>query len=196
MFVAPRQAGSSGSVRWLATYRAAALRWIARAAVCHLIVFGMIAAVSVDAFNRRVGDGPDQRVNRQWTTEGISFQALRRRAANACGGEARLVWLQLSERYAERQRVEPRLVLQRSSRSSGLGAENASLRQPGPASGLMQLMPRQRHLGFEMFNLMSVEAVRYFRSALLDQYGREPFVNMAAYNAEPAAWVKCSGIPV
>ena len=101
----------------------------------------------------------------------------------------------LAERYAGQHGVEPRLVMAIIKVESGFDAKAVS---SAGASGLMQLMPgTQRHLGVrDAFNPdENVEGgVRYFRS-MLDRYGGNVSLALAAYNAGPANVDKYGGIP-
>ena len=101
----------------------------------------------------------------------------------------------LAERYAALHGVDARLIMAIIATESG-GDEKA-VSQAG-ASGLMQLMPQtQRHLGVrDAFDPeANVEGgVRYFRS-LLDRYGGDTALALAAYNAGPANVDKYGGIP-
>ncbi|MFQ8736032.1 MAG: lytic transglycosylase domain-containing protein [Bilophila wadsworthia] len=100
----------------------------------------------------------------------------------------------LAERYAGQHGVEPRLVMAIIKVESGFDAKAVS---SAGASGLMQLMPgTQRHLGVrDAFNPdENVEGgVRYFRS-MLDRYGGNVSLALAAYNAGPANVDKYGGI--
>lgn len=118
--------------------------------------------------NRPDGDGRYQFFGR--------FSAERLMRAVGPDGMARL-----AERYAGQHGVEPRLVMAIIKVESGFDAKAVS---SAGASGLMQLMPgTQRHLG-----------VRYFRS-MLDRYGGNVSLALAAYNAGPANVDKYGGIP-
>lgn len=101
----------------------------------------------------------------------------------------------LAERFSARHGVDPRLIMAIITVESG-GDEKAV--SPAGASGLMQLMPgTQRHLGVrDAFDPEeNVEGgVRYFRS-LLDRYGGDAALALAAYNAGPANVDKYGGIP-
>ncbi len=101
----------------------------------------------------------------------------------------------LAERYAGQHGVDPRLVMAIIKVESGFDAKAVS---SAGASGLMQLMPgTQRHLGVrDAFNPdENVEGgVRYFRS-MLDRYGGNVSLALAAYNAGPANVDKYGGIP-
>lgn len=101
----------------------------------------------------------------------------------------------LAERFSARYGVDPRLIMAIITVESG-GDEKAV--SPAGASGLMQLMPgTQRHLGVrDAFDPEeNVEGgVRYFR-ALMDRYGGDAALALAAYNAGPANVDKYGGIP-
>lgn len=101
----------------------------------------------------------------------------------------------LAERYAALHGVDPRLIMAIIATESG-GDEKAVSR--AGASGLMQLMPEtQRHLGVrDAFDPeANVEGgVRYFRS-LLDRYGGDTALALAAYNAGPANVDRYGGVP-
>lgn len=118
------------------------------------------------------------------------FSAERLMRAVGPDGVARL-----AERYAGQHGVEPRLIMAIIKVESGFDAKAVS---PAGASGLMQLMPgTQRHLGVrDAFNPdENVEGgVRYFR-AMLDRYGGNVSLALAAYNAGPANVDKYGGIP-
>lgn len=132
--------------------------------------------------NRPDGDGKYQLFGR--------FSAERLMRAVGPEGVARL-----AERYAGQHGVEPRLIMAIIRVESGFDAKAVS---PAGASGLMQLMPgTQRHLGVrDAFNPdENVEGgVRYFRS-MLDRYGGDVSLALAAYNAGPANVDKYGGIP-
>ena len=132
--------------------------------------------------NRPDGDGRYQFFGR--------FSAERLMRAVGPDGVARL-----AERYAGQHGVEPRLVMAIIKVESGFDAKAVS---SAGASGLMQLMPgTQRHLGVrDAFNPdENVEGgVRYFRS-MLDRYGGNVSLALAAYNAGPANVDKYGGIP-
>ena len=101
----------------------------------------------------------------------------------------------LAERHAGRHGVDARLVMAIIKVESGFDARAVS---PAGASGLMQLMPgTQRHLGVrDAFDPdENVEGgVRYFRS-MLDRYGGDVRLALAAYNAGPANVDKYGGVP-
>lgn len=132
--------------------------------------------------NRPDGDGRYQFFGR--------FSAERLMRAVGPDGVARL-----AERYAGQHGVDPRLVMAIIKVESGFDAKAVS---SAGASGLMQLMPgTQRHLGVrDAFNPdENVEGgVRYFRS-MLDRYGGNVSLALAAYNAGPANVDKYGGIP-
>ena len=101
----------------------------------------------------------------------------------------------LAERYARQHGVSAKLIMAIIRTESGFDAKAVS---PAGASGLMQLMPgTQQHLGVrDAFDPdENVEGgVRYFRS-MLDRYGGDVSLALAAYNAGPANVDKYGGIP-
>lgn len=101
----------------------------------------------------------------------------------------------LAERHAGRHGVDSRLIMAIIKVESGFDVRAVS---PAGAGGLMQLMPgTQRHLGVkDVFDPdANVEGgVRYFRS-MLDRYGGDVALALAAYNAGPANVDKYGGIP-
>ena len=102
---------------------------------------------------------------------------------------------ELAERHAGRHGVDPRLVMAIIKVESGFDAGAVS---PAGAGGLMQLMPgTRRELGVrDAFDPdANVEGgVRYFR-AMLDRYGGDPRLALAAYNAGPANVDRYGGVP-
>ena len=118
------------------------------------------------------------------------FSAERLMRAVGPDGVARL-----ADRYAGQHGVDSRLIMAIIKVESGFDAKAVS---PAGASGLMQLMPgTQQHLGVrDAFNPdENVEGgVRYFRS-MLDRYGGNVSLALAAYNAGPANVDKYGGIP-
>ena len=137
--------------------------------------------------NRPDGDGRYQFFGR--------FSAERLMQVQAAVMDALMPPLPVGDRYAGQHGVEPRLVMAIIKVESGFDAKAVS---SAGASGLMQLMPgTQRHLGVrDAFNPdENVEGgVRYFRS-MLDRYGGNVSLALAAYNAGPANVDKYGGIP-
>ena len=101
----------------------------------------------------------------------------------------------LAARHAGSYGVDSRLIMAIIKVESGFDARAVS---SAGASGLMQLMPgTQRHLGVkDAFDPdANVEGgVRYFRS-MLDRYGGDVSLALAAYNAGPANVDKYGGLP-
>lgn len=102
---------------------------------------------------------------------------------------------ELASRYGRQFGVDPKLVLAVMRAESGL---DPSARSPKGAAGLMQLMPATaRELGVRdaMDPAQNVAGgTRYLRQ-LLDRFGGDTELALAAYNAGPGAVLRHGGVP-
>lgn len=132
--------------------------------------------------NRPDGDGRYQFFGR--------FSAERLMRAVGPDGVARL-----AERYAGQHGVEPRLVMAIIKVESGFDAKAVS--SPGPAGSCSSCPARSGIWGCAMRSIPMRTwraGWRYFRS-MLDRYGGNVSLALAAYNAGPANVDKYGGIP-
>jgi soluble lytic murein transglycosylase len=150
-----------------------------------------VAPVRADIYALKMPDGSV--VFTDTPTEGDFKMVIRE--SPAANSSRLLTWREFAHKEARRINLDPKLVRAVIYVESG---ENPKAVSPKGAMGLMQLMPgTARDLGVEnpMRPRENIRGGVQYLSQMLDRFGGDVRLALAAYNAGPGAVEKFGGVP-